>query len=307
MKILITGATGMLGRNILDVLLTESYDVFCPSRKDLNLFNEEAICKYLEKIAPDLIIHCAGKVGGIQANVNDPLGFFLENLEMGKNLILAAYKIGIRNFLNMGSSCMYPRNVQNPLRESQILTGELEPTNEGYALAKVTIQRLCSYITNKNPLFRYVTLIPCNLYGIYDKFDPIQAHLIPAAIQKIHSAKKNHESKVSIWGDGTARREFLYAGDAADFIVKNIHCFHEWPLLMNLSAINDRSITEYYEIIKSVIGYSGVFHYDLSKPVGMKQKLLDPHAQTLLNWSPITSLEEGIEKTYRYFLKSGYA
>lgn len=302
MKILITGSTGMVGHNLVDAFVGSAHEILSPDRKTLNLFDENQVLHYLDKNKPDFIIHCAGRVGGIQANIEDPLGFYIENHDMGRNLILSAYKVGIPRLLNLGSSCMYPRNAPNPLKEEQILTGELEPTNEGYALAKIGIQRLCSYFVNKNPELKYKTLIPCNLYGRYDKFDPIKAHLIPAAIRKIHEAKVNHAKSVMIWGDGTARREFLYAGDAADFILKKIARFDEWPDLMNLSAVTDHSVTEYYEVAKEVIGYLGDFEYDLSKPVGMKQKSVDATLQKALGWAPPTSLLKGIEKTYDYFL-----
>lgn len=301
MKILVTGATGMLGKNMVDVLSTSKHDLLLPDRSTLNLFNENAVLSYLENTKPDFIIHCAGKVGGIQANINDPLGFFIENFDMGRNLVLSAYKTGVTHFLNMGSSCMYPRDGKNPLKESQLLTGELEPTNEGYALAKIGIQRLCSYLTKKIPALHYKTLIPCNLYGRYDKFDTDKAHLIPAAIHKIYHAKINGEKFVIIWGDGIARREFLYAGDVADFILKKIDCFETWPELMNLGAEIDHSVKEYYEIAKEVIEYSGVFEYDLSKPVGTKQKIVDTTHQRKLEWSPPTSLKKGIELTLKYY------
>ena len=291
----------MVGRNILDALATSSHEVLSPSRFALNLFDEQAVLQFLSKAQPDFIIHCAGKIGGIQANINDPLGFFVENFDMGRNLILAAQKAGIPRLLNLGSSCMYPRNVNNPLRENQILTGELEPTNEGYALAKIGVQKLCHYTMQKYPNFKYKTLIPCNLYGCYDKFNLERAHLIPAAIQKIHEAKKNNHPTVTIWGDGKARREFMYTGDLADFIVKKMTFFDGWPNLMNLSAVNDHTVTEYYEKIKSVTGYEGDFVYDCQKPVGMRQKLMDSTLQQTLGWTPPTSLEEGLKKTYLFF------
>lgn len=304
MKILLTGATGMVGKNLLDGLKTTSHEVLAPARNELDLFDEKAIVHYLEKSQPDLIIHCAGKVGGIQANIEDPFGFFIENLDVGRNLILSAYKTGVPRLLNLGSSCMYPRLGLNPLKESQILTGELEPTNEGYALAKIAVQRLCSYISKQNSQFKYKTLVPCNLYGRYDKFDLKKAHLIPAILRKLHEAKRNQQSSVAIWGDGSARREFLFAGDVADFVLQKIPAFDAWPDVMNLSAVIDYSVTEYYNKAKEVVGYQGQFEYDLSKPVGMQRKLVDASEQQALGWVPPTSLEEGMKITYHYFLNS---
>jgi len=302
MKILITGTTGMVGRNILDAFQSTPHEVLSPDRKALNLFDQQSVLKFLDKNKPDVIIHCAGKVGGIKANMDDLLGYYVENLDMGKNLVLSAYQVGIPRLINFGSSCMYPRVTPNPIKEAQLLTGEFEPTNEGYALAKISVQRLCQYISEKNQHLNYKTLIPCNLYGPYDKFDLMLAHMLPAAIHKIHMAKKNNEKSVTIWGDGKARREFLYSGDVADFITKKIACFDLWPAVMNLSAIVDHTITEYYQKTKEAIGYKGDFEFDLTKPVGMMKKLIDSSEQQRLGWTPPTSLEKGIEKTYEYFL-----
>lgn len=292
----------MVGRNIVDVFKNTSHEILSPNKAALNLFDENEVICYLEKTKPDFIIHCAGKVGGIHANIADPLCFYIENLDMGRNLVLSAAKIGISRLLNFGSSCMYPRDAPNPLKESQILTGELEATNESYALAKICVQRLCRYLSQKNSALKYKTLIPCNLYGRYDNFDTNKSHLVPAAIHKIHEAKINKQSLVTIWGDGTARREFLYAGDLADFIVKKLDCFDAWPELMNLGAQIDHSVTEYYEAAKKVIGYSGNFEFDLSKPVGMMRKLIDASEQSALGWIPLTTLRVGIKKTYAYYL-----
>lgn len=303
MKILITGSTGMVGRNIVDVLAETSHEILSPSREMLDLFDERATLQFLEKTQPDFIIHCAGKVGGIQANISDPLGFFIENFDIGRNLVLSAYKVGIPRLLNLGSSCMYPCHAPNPLSEHSILSGTLEPTNEGYALAKISTQRLCHYIVKKNPTLKYKTLIPCNLYGRYDKFDLMRAHLIPAAIHKIHSAKYHRENSVTIWGDGTARREFLYTGDLTDFILRKLTCFDDWPETMNLGAEKDHTILEYYQKIGLIIGYGGNFDFDFQKPVGMTRKLVNSDFQKSLGWFPSTSLEEGIQKTYEYYLE----
>lgn len=304
MKILVTGSTGMVGRNLIDAFSESLYELLTPNRSTLNLFDLIHTQKYLDKTQPDLIIHCAGKVGGIQANCEDPLGFYVENLDINRNLIYSAYQVGIPNFLNLGSSCMYPRDAQNPLQETTLLTGKLEPTNEGYALAKLSAQRLCHYISETNPSLKYKTLIPCNLYGPYDKFDLKQAHLIPAIIHKIEIAKKTGEKNVVIWGDGKARREFMYAGDLAHFILNKITCFDAWSNTMNIGVGKDHSIFDYYNAAKSVLNFTGDFQYDLEKPIGMNQKLLDVTAQESLGWSPSTSLDQGIELTYQYFLKS---
>lgn len=301
MRILITGSTGLVGQNVKERLVSENFELLTPSSLELNLIDFIKVTEYLEIQKPDVIIHCAGKVGGIQANMKDPYGFLQENLVMGTNLVTAAKNAEVKKFINLSSSCAYPRNAQNPLAEEQILTGELEPTNEGYALAKLTILKMCEYITKQNDDYYYKTLIPCNLYGKWDSFSPEKSHMIPAVIRKLHEAKINNLENVEIWGDGTARREFMCAGDLADCICKAIHNIETLPITMNVGLGYDFSINEYYEIIAKVIGYNGSFMHDLSKPVGMKQKLLNTEKQQNWGWKPKHSLEEGIMKTYEFY------
>jgi GDP-L-fucose synthase len=198
---------------------------------------------------------------------------------------------------------MYPRNAPNPLAESLILQGELEPTNEGYALAKIFATRLCEYINRENPEVHYKTLIPCNLYGRHDKFEPHHSHLIPAIIHKLHLAKVESLAEVEIWGDGTARREFMYAGDLADAVLRVLDSFDDLPDLMNIGLGEDYSINEYYAIAAEVVGWHGRFVHDLRKPVGMKQKLVDIQRQQAWGWTPSTPLKVGIEKSYHYYLQ----
>ncbi|WNQ10427.1 GDP-L-fucose synthase [Paenibacillus aurantius] len=301
MKILLTGASGMVGRNLMEK--NESFNFLTPSSNELDLLSYDKTFQYLKFHKPDFIVHAAGRVGGIQANISDPVRFLIENLDMGRNIVMAARNLKILNLLNLGSSCMYPRNGVNPLKEDSILKGELEPTNEGYALAKITISKLCQYITNDNNDFQYKTLIPCNLYGRWDKFDPRHSHMIPAVIQKVHKAKISGEKEVLIWGDGTARREFMYAGDLANCILKSISNFNSLPNIMNVGLGYDYSIKEYYETIANIIGFQGVFVYDLEKPTGMKQKLVDTNLQTKWGWKPETSLKDGISKTYNFYME----
>ncbi|MDD3012235.1 MAG: GDP-L-fucose synthase [Candidatus Gastranaerophilales bacterium] len=304
MRILITGSTGMVGKNLLEHPDIKKHDVLTPSSKELNLLDDKIVFDYLTSNKPNIIIHAAGKVGGIQVNMKNPTSFLIENINMGINLVMSAKKTNIKRFLNLGSSCMYPRDAQNPLNEELILKGELEPTNEGYAIAKVTIARLCEYISREDPTFYYKTLIPCNLYGKWDKFDPSHSHMIPAVIKKIHEAKINKQDSIEIWGDGKARREFLYAGDLADCILQSIQNFDSVPTYMNVGLGFDFTINEYYEIIGKVVGFTGEFTHDLSKPVGMKQKLVDISKLNQFGWKYKTNLEEGIKKTYEFYLEN---
>jgi GDP-L-fucose synthase len=252
---------------------------------------------------PEFVIHTAGLVGGIQANIARPVDFLVENVDLGRNIVLAARNAGVKKLLNISTSCMYPREAINPLTEDLILKGELEPTNEGYALAKIFAMRLCEYISKEDSTFKYKTFIPCNLFGRFDKFDPKHSHLIPAIIHKVHLAKVEQAKTVEIWGDGTARREFMYAGDLADALIQAIGNFESAPDLMNVGLGHDHTINEYYEVVAKVVGWNGEFTYDLSKPVGMKQKLVSVARQQNWGWTAPTSLEEGVSKAYDYYLK----
>ncbi len=293
----------MVGRNLLEHPAIAEFEVLAPRSNELDLRDFNAVQTYLRQQQPDMVIHAAGKVGGIQANMREPVSFLMDNLEMGRNVVWASHQAGIRRLINLGSSCMYPRNHSEPLREEMVLKGELEPTNEGYALAKVVIARLCEYIMREDDCFRYKTLIPCNIYGRHDKFDPVHSHLVPAIIHKVHQAKQNGDKTVEIWGDGTARREFMYAGDLADALLLAINRFDKLPNCMNVGLGHDHTINDYYQSAAEVLGYSGGFIHDLSKPVGMARKLVSVERQKAWGWSSRHALRDGIEKTYSYYLK----
>jgi len=304
MRILLTGGSGMVGQNLLQHPKIQNFEVLSPSRSECNLLSYESVIKYIGWFKPEMVIHAAGKVGGIKANQSDPLSFLVENMDMGRNVILASRELGITNLLNLGSSCMYPRGHVEPMDEDLILKGELEPTNEGYALAKAVCLRLCDYISRDSTVFNYKTLIPCNLYGPYDKFDFHNAHLIPAIIAKVHNAINNSLPAIEIWGDGLARREFMYAGDLADAIMKAVEDFDSLPSTMNVGVGLDYSINEYYSMISDVLGYKGTFTHDTSKPSGMIRKLVSIKKQQSWGWMPTTQLRSGISKTYHSYLKS---
>ncbi|MDU2063431.1 MAG: GDP-L-fucose synthase [Sporomusaceae bacterium] len=303
MRILLTGATGMVGKNFLEHSMIKKFEVLNPSHCEMDLENYSAVLSYLMSKKPDIIIHAAGKVGGIQANIAQPVDFLVKNLDMARNLILAAREANIKRFLNLASSCMYPRNCSQQLTESMILKGELEPTNEGYALAKIVATRLCEYIVRENSCYEYKTILPCNLYGRWDKYDENHGHMIPAVIAKLHRAVQTKEISVPIWGDGTARREFMSAADLADFLVYAVQNFSELPYLMNVGLGYDYTVKEYYETIAAVVGYKGSFTYDLTKPSGMQRKLLDVSNQTIFGWRPKISLQDGISQAYQFYLE----
>lgn len=302
MKIYITAKNGLVGKNLLENKQLQKHEIFATSHSELDLMDYGAVKDFLYQKKPDMVIHCAGKVGGIQANIKSPYDFFMNNAVMGINVVRASKELGIKKFLNLSSSCSYPKDYKQPLKEEYVLQGELEPTNEGYALAKLSVLRMCEYISQQFSDFLYKTLIPCNLYGRYDKFSPENSHMIPAVIRKVHESKASHSSMIDIWGDGTARREFMYAGDLADGIAYVVDNFEKIPTLMNIGLGYDYTVNEYYRAVAEVIGWDGIFKHDLSKPAGMKQKLVDITKLTKLGWKPKTSLKEGIKKTYDYFL-----
>lgn len=302
MRLLLTGGNGLVGRNILADPKIASWEVTAPRRSELDLRDAAAVDDFIAAFQPDIIIHVAGRVGGIMANMAHPVEFLVENLDMGRNVIMAALGQRIPRLLNVGSSCMYPREGANPLREASILDGALEPTNEGYALAKIVAQRLCHYVSASTPDLSYKTLIPCNIYGRFDHFDPTAAHLVPAVIRKIHDAKVAGDTKVVVWGDGTARREFMYAADLADAILSAARDFDRIPAIMNIGLGHDHSIIDYYRAVAEVVGWKGEFAFDSSKPTGMKQKLVDTSRQEAWGWRPATSLHDGIAATYDFYL-----
>ncbi|WP_291441341.1 GDP-L-fucose synthase [Desulfovibrio sp.] len=300
-SILITGSGGMVGRNIVEALEPDGYVLYTPRSRQLDLMDQSAVNAFLHRHKPSLVIHCAGKVGGIQANMAAPVDFLYENMQMGLNIAMGALKQGIKLFLNMGSSCMYPTQAPNPLTEDLVLTGSLEPTNEGYAIAKCAITRLCQYISKQYPGRNYKTLVPCNLYGKYDSFDPFASHMIPAIIRKIDTAVRDGLDTVEIWGNGEARREFMYAEDLAQLVLVAVRNFDALPGIMNVGLGYDYSVNEYYQAVARVLNYQGAFSHDLSKPAGMQRKLVDVSRQKAFGFSPHHTLEEGIRKTHDYY------
>lgn len=303
MKILVTGSTGMVGRNIIESPLKEKHQLLAPKRNELNLLDKESVQLYLKLNKPDMVIHCAGKVGGIQANIQQPYEFLFENLEMGKNIVHESYKQGINRILNLSSSCVYPKDRDVPLKESDILSGPLEPTNEGYALAKIATMKMCSYLSSTKGM-SYKTAIPCNLYGIYDSFSDNKSHLLPSIIKKLHQSQNAPGKKIEIWGTGEVRREFMFSKDCADFIDYAVDNFDRMPPILNVGIGRDYTINEYYRIAAQVLGINCDFVHDPSKPTGMRRKIVDI---TLLNdfgWHSKISLEAGIEQTFQHYMQT---
>ena len=305
-NIFIAGAGGMLGKSLLKRLKDKGCNnLLTPSRKELNLLSAADVSEYFLSNKIDIVIFLAAKVGGIQANILDPVGYFYENMQMALNVIMTANKFNIDKLINIGSSCMYPRD-RELLSECDLLSGNLEPTNEGYALSKLGAAYLTKYISFQFKR-QYRTLIACNLYGPNDNFDPICSHMIPAAIHKIHQAKINKKPFVEIWGDGQARREFMFVDDFASSIIYFLDSdkdLNESTVLINVGLGHDYTVQEYYKAIAEVVGYSGEFRYDLNKPVGMRKKLLNSKIVNDLGWSSSYSLKQGLIKTYEFYKES---
>ena len=306
-KLIIFGATGLVGSNLLNKLKQINFDTFFPNRYEVNLFDFQKVSKYINKISPDFVINCAGKVGGIAINNDNQYDFFNKNLDIGRNIIDACRKNNISNLINLGSSCMYPTHIlDRTLKENDILSGPFEVTNEGYALAKVAILKLCLYSNKKNNS-NFKTFIPCNLYGPNDNFDAYSSHLIPAIINKVHNAKVNKKKEIEIWGSGEVRREFMFAEDLADFIIFAIQNWIKIPEIVNVGMGKDYSVNEYYEKISNILDWKGNFFNDKSKPSGMKNKLMNIDIINKLGWTPKTDLFNGIKKTYESYKKNFFS
>ena len=302
--LLLTGGNGLIGRSIREHSLANNWSIIAPTRQELDLMDYRAVSGFLEKLKPETIIHAAGLVGGIKANIAKPVSFLDANLNMGRNVLMAARCCGTPNFINLGSTCMYPKQTNGDLSEDKLMKGKLEPTNEPYAIAKLFTTKLCQYINKESANRNFKTLIPCNIYGKFDNFLPETSHLIPAIIQKIHAAKLENHRTVVIWGDGTARREFMYASDLAEAILLAAADIKRIPDIMNLGLGKDYSVNEYYMLIAKILKWEGSFKHDLTMPVGMARKLCDIKKQKAWGWFAPTPLSVGIDKTYRYYMET---
>ena len=296
-RILITGSKGMLGKDLVSKL---NYKIFIPNKKKLNLFNFTNTKKYIKKNKINFVIHCAAKVGGIQDNVNHQLEYLVENLNLNKNIIMASYENGVKNFLNIGSSCIYPKNIKKKITESLMFKGDFEVTNEGYAISKYLSIKLCKFISQKDG-YNYKTLIPTNLYGPNDKYDKEKSHLLAAIIKKISDAKKTKNKYVEIWGDGKARREFMYVSDLSDAILFSIKNFNRIPNILNIGTGIDYTVEAYYKKVAKIIYPKVKFYFNRQKPSGMRRKLLDVSKSKKLGWSAKVSLTKGIKKTIKNY------
>jgi GDP-L-fucose synthase len=302
-KIYIAGHRGMVGSAVWRALEKKGYtNLIGRTSKELDLRDQEAVKAFYAAEKPAVVIDAAAKVGGILANNDFPYQFIMENMQIQNSLIDGALKSGIEKFIFLGSSCIYPKFAPQPLKEEYLLTDSLEPTNEWYAIAKITGVKACEAIRkqfNKD----YVSLMPTNLYGTHDNFDLKSSHVLPAMLRKFHEAKDNNHADVTLWGSGTPMREFLFVDDMAEAVVYALE--NKLPeYLYNVGSGKDITIKELAETIQKVTGHEGNIVWDAEKPDGTPRKLMDVSKMKNVGWSYTTELEEGIEKTYAWFLEN---
>ena len=300
-RIYIAGHKGMVGSAVWRALEKKGYsNLIGMSSKDLDLKNQNDVLSFLKKEKPEAIIDAAARVGGILANNDFPYQFLMENMQIQNNLIDSALKLGVEKFIFLGSSCIYPKLAPQPLKEEYLLTNSLEPTNEWYAVAKITGVKACQAI-RKQFKKDFVSLMPTNLYGYFDNFDLKTSHVLPAMIRKFHEAKANDNSDVVLWGSGTPMREFLFVDDMAEAVVYALE--NKLPeYLYNVGSGKDITIKELAETIQKVTGHKGNIVWDTENPDGTPRKLMDVSKMKNIGWEYSTELQEGIEKTYTWFL-----
>lgn len=302
-KIYIAGHNGMVGSAIWRTLTAKGYtNLTGASSKELDLRKQKELNDFIRKTKPDVIIDAAAKVGGILANKNFPYQFLMENMQIQNNLIDVAHRSGVEKFIFLGSSCIYPKLAPQPLKEEYLLTAALEPTNEWYALAKITGVKACEAI-RKQFGKDFVSLMPTNLYGTHDNFDLNSSHVLPAMIRKFHEAKQNNNAVVVLWGSGTPMREFLFVDDMAEAVVFALE--NELPdYLYNVGTGEDLTIKKLAATVQKIVGHTGEIIWDDTKPDGTPRKLMDVSKMNNIGWKHEVNLEEGIQKTYNWFLEN---
>lgn len=309
MRIYLAGHNGMVGSAVLRKLIAHGqHDVVTASRAELDLTGQRAVHDFMQAKRPDLVILAAAKVGGIMANNNQPASFIHDNLMIASNVIHASHAAGVQRLIQLGSSCIYPRNAPQPIPESALLTGPLEPTNEPYAIAKIAAIKLCeSY--NRQYGRDYRSLMPTNLYGPGDNFHPQHSHVLPGLLRRYDEAARAGRKSVTIWGTGTPRREFLHVDDLADAVLFTMKldqatysaATHPMQSHLNVGTSKELTILTLAQMIADVTGFSGKTLTDPSKPNGTPRKLLDTSAMTKLGWSPGISLRDGLVQTYAWY------
>jgi GDP-L-fucose synthase len=301
-KIYVAGHRGLVGSALVRALQSRGYErILFRSRAELDLTRQDAVEAFFDRERPDAVILAAARVGGIHANNSRPAEFIRDNLLIQDHVVDAAQRSGVEKFVFLGSSCIYPKLAEQPIREDSLLSGPLEPTNEWYAIAKIAGVKMCQALRREYG-FNAICLMPTNLYGPGDNFDLQQAHVLPALLRRIHEAKRSGSASVTVWGSGAPRREFLHVDDLADAVLYLLHEYDGEPIV-NIGWGKDISILELAELLVSVIDYHGRLVFDTTKPDGTPRKLLDVGRLTALGWAPRISLEEGVQSTYAWFME----
>lgn len=300
-KIFVVGHRGLVGSAVVRRLKSQGYDnLLLRTRTELDLNDQKAVKHFFEVEKPGYVINCAAKVGGIKANMTYPAEFLYENLQIQNSVIWAAKEAGVKKLLFLGSSCIYPRDCPQPMREDYFMQGPPEPTNEGYAYAKIAGMKLCEYIYDEFGM-TFISCMPTNIYGEGDNFNPETSHVIPSLIRRMDEAKRNNAPEVVIWGTGMSRREFLHVDDLADAIVWLVEHYDDKQFL-NVGTGEDMSIKELAEIVRQTVGYKGKLTFDSTKPDGMPRKLLDVSKLHEAGWRHSIKFQEGLERTYQWYL-----
>jgi GDP-L-fucose synthase len=298
----VAGHNGMVGRAILNLGITQGREIATRERSELDLSDSAAVLKYLNSEKPESVILAAAKVGGIFANMSQKTKFLTENIQIQNSVILGALEAGVKKVVFLGSSCIYPKHAPQPMPEDCLLTGPLEPTNEAYALAKISGVKLCQYIREENNL-DYFSLMPTNLYGPGDNFDLKTSHVPAALMRKFHEAKTNNLESVTVWGTGSPMREFMHVSDLAD-AVWYAHDNPPAENLINVGYGSEISIGAFAQKMSEVVGFKGNLIFDSNMPDGTPRKLLDSTKLFGMGWRPKISLDEGLESTYEWFVEN---
>jgi GDP-L-fucose synthase len=305
-RILVTGGSGMVGRALIGRLRQEGHErISAPSSHELDLRDQAATHRFFADNAVDFVFHLAGRIGGIGASVTYPVEFLYENAMIAMHVIHAARIAGVRKLLFLGSSCVYPRDCPQPMREDDVLTGAFEPTNEGYAIAKIAAIKLCEY-SNRQYGTNFISLMPCNVYGYGDHFEPERSHVVSALIYKFDQAKRRRLPAVEVWGTGTSRRELLFVDDLVDAMVhfmRNVDA-RQVGSFVNIGLGRDISIRDLAHLIKDIVGYRGEIVFDAGKPDGMPMKLMNVERAAQLGWTARVGIPEGLRLTYDWYLKN---
>jgi GDP-L-fucose synthase len=302
-KIFIAGHRGLVGSSLVRKLEQDGFvNLLARSRAELDLRSASDVDRFFAHEKPAVVILAAAKVGGIKANSDLPVEFLLENLQMQNNVIRAAYDAGVGKLLFLGSSCIYPKHAPQPIPESALLTGPLEPTNEAYAIAKIAGIKLCQAY-NREYGANFISAMPTNLYGPNDNFDLVSSHVLPALLRKAHVARQEGKAELVVWGSGQPRREFLHVDDLAAACVFLLEKYDS-PEIVNIGCGEDISIRELAELICDVVGFEGELAWDTTKPDGTPRKLLDVSKIHALGWQHRIGLRDGVARTYQWFLEN---